>query len=60
MDWLQALPKPIGIIAVTDARARQSLQAGIMAGITVPEEVAIVGIDNDTLGQHHARIPLHQ
>ena len=58
MDWLQALPKPIGIIAVTDARARQLLQACIMAGITVPEEVAIVGIDNDTLGQHLTRIPL--
>ena len=29
-----------------------------MAGLAVPEEVAIVGIDNDTLGQHLTRIPL--
>jgi len=58
MDWLRALPKPIGIIAVTDARARQVLQACIMAGLAVPEEVAIVGIDNDTLGQQLTRIPL--
>ncbi|MGE0496672.1 MAG: substrate-binding domain-containing protein [Ramlibacter sp.] len=56
--WLQALPKPIGIIAVTDARARQLLQACILADIPVPDEVAIVGIDNDTLGQHLTRIPL--
>ena len=56
--WLQSLPKPIGIIAVNDARARQLLQACIMAGLAVPEEVAIVGIDNDTLGQHLTRIPL--
>ena len=58
MGWLQSLPKPIGIIAVTDARARQLLQACIMAGIAVPGELAIVGIDNDTLGQHLTRIPL--
>ncbi len=56
--WLLSLPKPIGIIAVTDARARQLLQACILAGITVPSEVAIVGIDNDTLGQFLTRVPL--
>jgi len=56
--WLQELPKPVGVIAVTDARARQLLQACILAGIAVPDEVAIVGIDNDTLGQHLTRIQL--
>lgn len=56
--WLSELPRPIGIIAVTDARARQLLQACILAGISVPGEVAIVGIDNDTLGQNLTRIPL--
>jgi LacI family transcriptional regulator len=58
MEWLESLPKPIGVIAVTDARARQVMQACIMADISVPEEVAIVGIDNDTLGQQLTRIPL--
>jgi LacI family transcriptional regulator len=58
MAWLRALPKPIGIVAVTDARARQVLQACIVAGIAVPDEVAIIGIDNDTLGQHLTRIQL--
>lgn len=56
--WLESLPKPIGIVAVTDARARQILQACILADIAVPDEVAIVGIDNDTLGQHLTRIEL--
>lgn len=56
--WLRALPKPIGIIAVTDARARQLLQACNMAGIAVPEQVALVGIDNDPLARMLARIPL--
>ena len=56
--WLESLPKPVGILAVTDARARQLLQACILAGIAVPDEVAIVGIDNDTLGQNLTRIEL--
>ncbi|MCP1510620.1 hypothetical protein J2Y92_000155 [Pseudomonas rhodesiae] len=47
--WLHSLPKPIGIIAVTDARARQLLQACLTAGIAVPEQVALIGIDNDPL-----------
>ena len=56
--WLQSLPKPIGIIAVTDARARQLLQACVTAGIAVPEQVALIGIDNDPLVRMLTRIPL--
>ncbi|MBA3928798.1 LacI family transcriptional regulator [Pseudoxanthomonas japonensis] len=56
--WMHSLPKPIGIIAVTDARARQLLQACIAADIPVPEQVAIVGIDNDQMVQLLSRIPL--
>jgi LacI family transcriptional regulator len=56
--WLHGLPKPVGIIAVTDARARQLLQACAMAGIAVPEQVALIGIDNDPLARMLARIPL--
>ena len=58
IDWLRSLPKPVGIIAVTDARARQLLQACIRAGIEVPEQVAIIGIDNDPLVRLLSRIPL--
>jgi len=58
VQWLQDLPKPIGIIAVTDARARQLLQACTIAGIVVPEQVAIVGIDDDPLGRILSRTPL--
>ena len=57
-QWLRNLPKPVGIIAVTDARARHVLQACLTAGIAVPEEVAIIGIDNDPLTRTLNRIPL--
>jgi LacI family transcriptional regulator len=56
--WLQDLPKPIGIIAATDARARQLLQACQFADIAVPEQVAIIGIDNDPLARMLSCIPL--
>ncbi|WP_229412894.1 XylR family transcriptional regulator, partial [Massilia sp. Root335] len=58
IDWLRSLPKPVGIIAVSDARARQLLQACIIAGVEVPEKVAIIGIDNDPLVRRLTRIPL--
>ena len=56
--WLQELPKPIGIIAVNDVRARHIQQACLAAGLAVPEEIAIVGIDNDPLTRMLSRIPL--
>jgi LacI family transcriptional regulator len=56
--WLHSLPKPVGIIAVTDARARQLLQACLTAGIAVPEQVALIGIDNDPLTRTLTRVPL--
>ncbi len=58
IEWLRGLPKPIGIIAVTDARARQLLQACQMAHIAVPEQVAVIGIDNDPLARMLSSIPL--
>lgn len=56
--WLRTLPKPIGIIAVTDSRARQVLQACIQDHLAVPDEVAIIGIDDDPLLRMLSRLPI--
>jgi len=48
----------VGIIAVSDARARQLLQACLIADIAVPAQVALIGIDNDPLARVLTRIPL--
>ncbi|WNL46405.1 DNA-binding transcriptional regulator [Dyella sp. BiH032] len=56
--WVRSLPKPIGVIAVTDARARQLLQACVVADVPIPEQIAVVGIDNDPMAQLLSRIPL--
>ena len=45
--WLADLPKPVGIFAVHDERARQVADACAMSGISVPAEAGILGSDND-------------
>lgn len=45
--WLRTLPKPVGLLACMDLRAQQVLSAASEAGLLVPEEVAILGVNND-------------
>ena len=47
--WLSDLPKPIGVMACNDARALHLLDACHQTGILVPEEVAVVGVDNEEI-----------
>ncbi|MBN2293428.1 MAG: DNA-binding transcriptional regulator [Pirellulales bacterium] len=46
-DWLSSLPRPLGIMTSNDARALQIIEACRMAGLRVPEDVAVVGVDNE-------------
>ncbi|MDD3544835.1 MAG: DNA-binding transcriptional regulator [Kiritimatiellae bacterium] len=47
LRWLRGLPKPVAVLAADDARARQVLETCQLAGISVPGEIALLGIDND-------------
>ena len=47
--WLQALPKPVGVFACHDVFALQVVEACRLTGLRVPDEVAIIGVDNDDL-----------
>jgi LacI family transcriptional regulator len=49
IKWLRGLPKPVGILAYDDSAARDLAGACMEADITVPEQVAIVGVNNDDL-----------
>lgn len=51
--WLRALPKPCGLLAANDISGDLVLQACRMEGIAVPDEIAVIGIDNDTLVCRH-------
>lgn len=47
--WLCALPKPTALFAAMDGRGRQVLDACMGADIAVPDQLAVLGVDNDEL-----------
>ncbi len=47
--WLETLCKPIGILAANDKLARQLLEVCHTSGVRVPEDVAVVSVDNDEM-----------
>ena len=47
--FLQKLPKPTAIFAAMDNRARLILDACADADIRVPDEIAVLGVDNDPI-----------
>lgn len=47
--WLEQLPKPIGIMACNDYFGRLLLSACRRNGVHVPNEVAVIGVDNDEI-----------
>jgi len=56
--WLRALPKPVGVMACTDQLGFWLLDACVRAGLSSPEEVAVVGVENDEALCAMARPPL--
>lgn len=56
--WLNRLPKPVAVAACHDLRALQVLSAAHAAGLMVPEEVAVLGANNDVVRCDLAYPPL--
>lgn len=48
-DWVRSLPKPVAVFCSHDLRAYQLSQVCHEEGFSVPGEVAILGVDNDSL-----------
>lgn len=48
-QWVRSLPRPIGIMACYDVKAQQLLEVCRDLDVAVPEEIAVVGVDNDQL-----------
>lgn len=48
-DWLLKLPKPLALFACDDNQASHIAEACNLAGIRVPDEVSILGVDNDEM-----------
>lgn len=47
--WVRSLPKPVGVLACYDIRGREVLDACRQAGVAVPDQVAVLGVDDDEL-----------
>ena len=45
--WLYSLPKPIAMFACNDFMARQVTEICQMNGIRIPEDISLLGVDND-------------
>ena len=45
--WLRALPRPVGILASIDMRAAMIVDTCAHIGLRVPDDVAVIGVDND-------------
>ncbi len=45
--WLAGLTKPVGLLISSDQRGSDVLEACRRGGVRVPEDVAVVGVDND-------------
>ncbi|MDA3925491.1 MAG: DNA-binding transcriptional regulator [Kiritimatiellae bacterium] len=46
-NWLQSLPKPVALLAAMDNRARQVMDACAWSNISIPHDLAVLGVDND-------------
>ena len=61
-DWikrqLSSLPLPIAIMAQSDHRATYLIGACEAVGLAVPEEVAVIGVDNDVQACELASVPI--
>lgn len=49
VSWLRGLPRPCGVFACCDAWARVAARYARAADLRVPEDVAIIGVDDDPI-----------
>ncbi|WP_404304551.1 AraC family transcriptional regulator [Neorhodopirellula lusitana] len=47
VDWLQQQPLPTAVFACNDVCGRQVVRAAMKLGYRVPEQIAVLGVDND-------------
>ena len=47
--WLLSLPRPVGLMACNDMRGQHLLDACQRVNLAVPEEAAVIGVDDDAV-----------
>ena len=57
-EWLLSLPKPVGLFACDDSFALRVSQMCKINNILIPEEISLLGVDNDELICHLSDPPI--
>lgn len=57
-NFIASLPKPCALFCCWDEVAFRAVQSAIERGIAVPEDLAVLGVDNDPVFSSTSRIPL--
>jgi LacI family transcriptional regulator len=57
-QWLQSLPKPMAVMACSDFRGIRFIRKSEQLGLRVPEEIAVIGVDDDDLLCEQCKTPL--
>jgi LacI family transcriptional regulator len=57
-EWLKTLVPPVGLFAVRDYAGTVLIDACLRLGLRVPEDVAVVGVDNDLMTCEFCAVPL--
>jgi len=56
--WVKDLPKPVGVMACDDFRGLQVIEACAIARIDIPQQVAVLGVGNDSVACDLSSPPL--
>jgi LacI family transcriptional regulator len=56
--WLKSLRTPVGLLVVHDYLGAVLIEASLRVGLRVPDDVAVVGIGNDTITCEFCDVPL--
>lgn len=57
-SWMAALPKPAAVMAACDRRAMHAAAAAKRAGVKIPSQISLLGVDNDELLAENLEPPL--
>jgi len=57
-QWLNSMPKPVGVFCWLDAQAAIAENVCREIGATIPDQVAVIGVENDSLSQFSCQVPL--
>lgn len=55
---LKKLPKPLAVMAQHDGEANDVCRACLAAGLRIPDDVAVIGVDNDPIYSQFGPVPL--